>query len=644
MKILTTKLLDHTLPKGGKTRGALRDLFGFFILLGVSILSYWCSFLLRFEFDLGPAELRTWAVTVGVVSFIKAVVFSGFGLHRGWGRLLSFYDLVLLVRAATVASCTLVVVDRIVLPARLIPRSIFLLDWGTTLVFLGGLKAACRIISERSWRFFLSKDKIPAIIVGANEEGESLLRSMIRSGQCTYQVVGFVDRDHSRVGQRIGGVRVLGTLQEACTLADHHGVSELLVAGGSLSGKEIRRLMEEARSFNISVKVLPSYEQLITDKVVIRPRPVAIEDLLRRKPTELDIKQIRHWIDDKVILVTGSAGSIGAEICRQLLRFRPACLVAVDRSETGQFFLEQELLQRGQQSRLKVVLADVLDRRRMRRVLQDFKPDIIFHAAAYKHVPLMELQPGEAVKNIILATKRLADLAAQEPVDSFVLISTDKAVNPTSVMGACKRVAELYIQYLKARSSSRWITVRFGNVLDSAGSVVQVFRQQIAAGGPVTVTDPRMSRYFMTIPEAAQLVIQAGAIAASGEILLLEMGEPVRIVDLAEEMIRLSGLRPGEDIEIEFTGPRPGEKLYEELYAQDEKLIPTRHPKILIAGRAGEVPSYFVQELRRLIELANEDPEPIIEALKRIVPEYRPQRETLPLRHREVELRERRAA
>lgn len=607
-----------------------RDVAGLAVLTVVFLLSYWWSFLLRFEFQPGPAELRTVRATIGLVVFVKLLAFASFGVHRSWGHLLTFYDLVALVKAATVASGVLVVVDRVVFPARLIPRSIFLLDWGITLVILGGLKSIVRIVYEGSWRLFWPGDRIPALIVGANDEGEALLRSIIRSGQKTYQVVGFVDRDARRVGQRIGGVRVLGTLEEACLLADRYGVRELLVAGGSLSGKEIRQLVEDGRRLGIIVKVLPSYEQLITNKVVIRPRPVAIEDLLRRKPAELDLEQIREWIDGRVLLVTGSAGSIGSEICRQLLRFNPAALVAVDRAETGQFFLEQELAPAAQGRELHVLLADVLDTPRMTSIFRRFRPEIVFHAAAYKHVPLMELHPGEAVKNIVLATKRVADLAEAFGVSSFVLISTDKAVNPTSVMGACKRVAELYLQCLKDRSSGRWITVRFGNVLDSAGSVVQVFRQQIAAGGPVTVTDPRMTRYFMTIPEAAQLVIEAGAIGKSGEILLLEMGEPIRIVDLAEEMIRLSGLRPGEDIEIQFTGLRPGEKLYEELYAADEQLLPTRHPKILIAGRAGQIPENFPWHLRRLLALVDAAPEEIVEALRQTVPEYRPQRETIP--------------
>ncbi|MCS7237110.1 MAG: polysaccharide biosynthesis protein [Thermoguttaceae bacterium] len=617
---------------GGQSRLALggRDLAGLLVLAIVFAVSYWGSFLLRFEFQPGPNELRALKATIGLVVFVKLVAFALVGVHRSWGHLLTFYDLLALVKAATAASCLLVVVDRVVFPARLIPRSIFLLDWGMTLVILGGLKAIVRIAYEGSWRLFLPGDRIPAIIVGANEEGEALLRSIIRSGQAIYEVVGFVDKDARRVGQRIGGVRVLGTLEDACLIADRHGVRELLVAGGSLSGKEIRRLIDESRRLNIAVKVLPSYEQLINNKVVIRPRPVAIEDLLRRKPAELDLDQIREWIDGRVLLVTGSAGSIGSEICRQLLRFRPAVLVAIDRAETGQFFLEQELAPAARHVELHVLLADVLDRGRMSSLFERYRPDIVFHAAAYKHVPLMELHPGEAVKNIVLATKRVADLADRYRTGSFVLISTDKAVNPTSVMGACKRVAELYIQCLKERSDCRWITVRFGNVLDSAGSVVQVFRQQIAAGGPVTVTDPRMTRFFMTIPEAAQLVIEAGAIGRSGEILLLEMGEPIRIVDLAEEMIRLSGLRPGEDIEIQFTGLRPGEKLYEELYAADEQLLPTRHPKVLIAGRAGQIPENFEWNLHKLLQLVDAEPEEIIQALRETVPEYNPQRATLP--------------
>ncbi|MBN1911664.1 MAG: polysaccharide biosynthesis protein [Pirellulales bacterium] len=394
------------------------------------------------------------------------------------------------------------------------------------------------------------------------------------------------------------------------------------MATGELSGRQVRTLIDQAQKHNIRVRVLPSFEQLLSGNVVLQPREVAIEDLLRRDPVQLDHENIRQWIDGRVLLVTGSAGSIGSEICRQLLRFSPKRIVLVDRSETGQFFLERELRQRAGSVELEVCLADLLDENRMRRILDEQRPDIIFHAAAYKHVPLMESHPGEAVKNIVTATRRLVDLAVEHNVASFVMISTDKAVHPTSVMGACKRAAELYVQSLADVSSCRFVTVRFGNVLDSAGSVVPVFRDQIRAGGPVTVTHPDMQRFFMTIPEAAGLVVQAGAIGNSGEILVLDMGEPVRIVDLAADMIRLSGLRVGEDIEIAFSGIRPGEKLYEELHISGEKHLPTRHSKITVAQCSRRDPDSVLRAIEDLQTVCDSDMDAVLEQLRQLVPSY----------------------
>jgi FlaA1/EpsC-like NDP-sugar epimerase len=374
----------------------------------------------------------------------------------------------------------------------------------------------------------------------------------------------------------------------------------------------------------LEVRVLPSYAQMIAGQVAIQPRPVAIEDLLRREPVVLDLESIRRWIHDRVLLVTGSAGSIGSEICRQLLQFSPRRLVLLDRSETGQFFLERELRTMGSPVELEVCIADVLDRSRIRDVLRQHRPDVVFHAAAYKHVPLMETHPAEAVKNIVLATRQMADLSAESGAGSFVLISTDKAVHPTSVMGVCKRTAELYVQSQADHPTCRFVTVRFGNVLDSAGSVVQVFRQQIAVGGPVTVTDPAMERYFMTIPEASRLVIQAGAIGNGGQILVLDMGDPVRIVDLATDMIRLSGLRVGDDIAVEFTGLRPGEKMYEELHIEGEEQVLTCHPKIIVAHGMPCDRAWIAARIDELQRLAQSAPERVVTQLHRIVPEYRP--------------------
>jgi FlaA1/EpsC-like NDP-sugar epimerase len=392
---------------------------------------------------------------------------------------------------------------------------------------------------------------------------------------------------------------------------------------GELPGPHLRKLIDDARRGKCEVRVVPNYRQLIEGNIVIQPRPVSIEDLLQREAVRLDLQKTAEWIDGRVILVTGSAGSIGSEICRQLLQFTPQRIVLLDRAETGQFFLERELRPLASKKQIEFCIADVLDEPRMRRVLMQHRPHVIFHAAAYKHVPLMERHPQEAVRNIVTATRRLADLAMEYHSDSLVMISTDKAVNPTSVMGACKRVAELYVQSLAERSSTRFVTVRFGNVLDSAGSVVQLFRQQIAAGGPVTVTDPQMRRYFMTIPEASRLVIQAGEIGQSGQILVLDMGEPVRIVDLAADMIRLSGLRVGEDIAIEFVGLRPGEKLFEELHIPGERLLPTSHPKIIVADRKRANVADMQIAIDQLERLARENPEAIVSQLQQIVSGYR---------------------
>ena len=595
-------------------------LFGFLLPLFFAIhyMGYW----MRMEGQFGPALAHIFWSTVGWFVLVKLVIFAWFGIHRGWGRFHSFYDLITLLKAATCATVVTVLVNRFVLPHENIPRGIFLLDWGTTIVIIGGARAILRVIHEGGTSLLANSTRIPAFIVGADDAGETLLRTIIRDGSSTYRVVGFIDNNRRRLGTRIGGVRVIGTLEQTCRLALRHGVREVLIATAELSGRQIRNLVEDARQHSISVKVLPSFEQLIKGHLAIHPRPVAIDDLLQREPVELDMKNIHKWIDHRVLLVTGSAGSIGSEICRQLLKYSPKRLVLVDRSENGQFFLERELRQLYPDMELDVCIADILDQRRMNDILSEYRPDVIFHAAAYKHVPLMEDHPGEAVKNIVVATHRLADLAMSHGVESFVMISTDKAVNPTSVMGACKRTAELYVQSLSNISKCRFVTVRFGNVLDSAGSVVQVFREQIAHGGPVTVTDPKIERYFMTIPEASRLVIQAGTIGKTGQIMVLDMGDPVRIVDLATDMIRLSGLRVGDDMEIEFTGLRPGEKLYEELRASGEKLLPTIHEKITVAGHRPCNPKQILAAIDDLEKMAVNDPEQVIAQLQNVVPEY----------------------
>ncbi|HLA86158.1 MAG TPA: nucleoside-diphosphate sugar epimerase/dehydratase [Thermoguttaceae bacterium] len=590
--------------------------------MGMALAAAYClSYWLRFDGHFPDHALRSFTTTVIWFVAVQLAIFAIFRAHRGWRNFVTFYDLVTLVQATTCALLATALVHQFVAPHHAIPRSVFLLDWGVVIVAAGGARALLRILEERSWQLLTEGDKTLTLIVGANATGELLWRSITRNG-LPCRVVGFVDQDPTKVGSSVAGVPVLGTIDQTCQLAKRRGASEVLIASGELSGRQVRQLMDDAARHGIHVKVLPSYEQLITGSVSLQPRPVDINDLLRREPAQLELENIREWIDGRVLLVTGSAGSIGSEICRQLLRFSPKRLVLVDRTENGQFFLERELRGLARHVEVDVCMADVLDTTRVAAILEQHRPEIIFHAAAYKHVPMMEAHPGEAVKNIVTATRRLADLAMRHGVESFVMISTDKAVHPTSVMGACKRAAEIYVQSLWELSSCRFVTVRFGNVLDSAGSVVPLFREQIRNGGPITVTDPSMQRFFMTIPEAAGLVLQAGTIGRSGEILLLDMGEPVRIVDLAADMIRLSGLRVGDDIEIRFTGVRPGEKLYEELRVAGETELPTRHPKISIADCRRRDPAVVLEQIEQLEAVADGDDEDILQQLSVMVPTY----------------------
>jgi FlaA1/EpsC-like NDP-sugar epimerase len=482
------------------------------------------------------------------------------------------------------------------------------------------------LIRDDGWRLIASTKGVPSLIVGANDSGETLLRTIRSNPALNYRVVGFVDDRRDVQGRRIGGVPVVGTCNNLPRLVERHGIEEVLITAGDLPGTQVRRLINAAAKGNFRVKVLPSYEQLLAEQVAVHPRAVAIEDLLCRPTVELDSDGLHEWLAGQIVLVTGSAGSIGSEICRQLVKLGPAKLIAVDRAESPQFFLEQELRRLAPKTKFDVRLADLNDRGRLDALFRQAKPNVVFHAAAYKHVPLMESHCGEAVKNIVLATRNLVDLAEEHDVQSLVMISTDKAVNPTSVMGCCKRLAEQYVQARSTGSPCRLVTVRFGNVLDSSGSVVPIFREQIARGGPVTVTHPNIMRYFMLIPEAAQLVLQAGAMGQGGEIFVLDMGEPVRILDLAHDMIRLSGLRVGVDIEVEVVGLRPGEKLYEELYDEGEARHFTAHPKIMVAESAKLNLLEVIHNVNRLELVADEPNEVVRTELEQIIPLGSPQR------------------
>ena len=594
----------------GKLTPRVRRLLRVALLLPVFVAIYALAYSLRYDGHFSPIQWENLVQTMVCVVAIKLVAFGHFRFYQGWQRYLTFDDLLALGKAASASSIIMALADYLLLPSLSIPRSIFLMDWGATIIAIGGLRVGFRL--ARQWMDHLggASDRVIALIVGANDSGEALLRAINRPNTLSYRVVGFID-DAQSPGIRIGGVPVLGELRDIESIVAAQAVKEVLVSSDSISSRQLRALVADGRQLGFRVKIVPSYEQLLDQRVEIQPRSVAIEDLLRREPVRLDMHNIQDWIDGRVLMVTGSAGSIGSEICRQLLQFRPAQIVLVDRSESGQFFLERELQALAPEQNIEVCMADITDASRIETLLRRYRPDIIFHAAAYKHVPLMETNPGEAVKNIVLATRTLAELAELYGVGSLVMISTDKAVNPSSVMGACKRLAEMVVQALAEGSKCRFVTVRFGNVLDSAGSVVPIFRNQIAGGGPVTVTHPDMTRYFMTIPEASQLVIQAGAMGEGGEIFVLDMGEAVRIVDLAADMIRLSGLRVGDDIEIEFTGLRPGEKLVEELFDHREHHAFTRHEKIMVAeGRRIEIEQ--VQRAIQYLAGVIESPTPVV--------------------------------
>ncbi|MBM3999906.1 MAG: polysaccharide biosynthesis protein [Planctomycetes bacterium] len=592
------------------------------LFAAVHVGAYW----LRFDGPPRGEAFELFRRTVGLFVLVKLLAFGRYGIPHRTRDFVTFHDLLVIVKAATGAALALAIADYLIAEGFTVPRSVLLADWGATIMVLGGLLSAARWARERGLVARLGEARgrraVRALIVGANDAGEALFRAICRDSALPYHVVGFIaDRAESGV-RRVGPLAVVGNLDATCEVAERLRVREILIAAGDLPGQVVRRLVEEGARRGIGVKVVPGHHQLLEGRVDVRPRSVSIEDLLRREPVRLDHDGLHRWLSDRIVMVTGSAGSIGSEICRQVLQYRPARLVAVDRSECGQFFLERELSPLDATTEVDVVLGDLNDGIRMSRIFSEYHPQVVIHAAAYKHVPLMERHPGEAVKNITLATRSLVDLSNQHGVESFVMISTDKAVRPSSVMGACKRMAELWVQAQANRSQCRFMTVRFGNVLDSAGSVVPIFREQIARGGPVTVTHPEMRRYFMTIPEASQLVLQAGMMGRGGEIFVLDMGTPVRIVDLARDLIRLSGLREGPDIAIDFTGLRPGEKLDEELLGIAERIGATPHPKILVAqGPRPDLPR-ILERLNALRRIADGPEDDVVREIAEIVPDF----------------------
>jgi FlaA1/EpsC-like NDP-sugar epimerase len=558
---------------------------------------------LRFDWNLpGIWADRLEALLLPAV-LINIAIYYLFGFYRRVWRYAGVDDLLLIAVAVSLGSGAIYLYSLVT--GIFLPRSSYIIAWFLMLLLIGGFRLSVRLLSTFLNRPLGGGKKKKVLIVGAGEAGVLVARELKRHGDALQmKLVGYLDDDQGKQKQIIQGLPVIGRLSALPDVVAQRGVAEVVIAMPSAPYSILQEIIGLCADLQIKIKTVPGIYEILKGQVSINSlKEVEIEDLLRRPPVTVDLEAIADYLEDEIVMVTGAGGSIGGELCRQIARSKPGKLVLADHDENGIFYIHGELSRQYDDLELIPLVIDIKERDRLKKVFEKYSPKVIFHAAAHKHVPLMEINAEEAVNNNIEGSKNLIDLASEHGVGRFVFVSTDKAVNPSSVMGATKRVVEIYLQD-KARNcnSCVYCAVRFGNVLGSQGSVVEIFRRQIAGGGPVTVTDPEMKRYFMTIPEAVQLVIQAGALGQGGEIFVLDMGEPVKIVDLARDMIILSGLRPEQDIMIEFTGLRPGEKLYEELFSDRENFAVTRHERIFVAPDTAFEKTDTENELNRLRE------------------------------------------
>lgn len=588
-------------------------------------LAWLCAYWLRFNLGTIPQEFLTAGISaLFVVVPIQCVFYWYVGLYRGVWRFASLPDLMRIGQAVLAGALVCAAVLFMVTRLHGVPRSVFALYAIILGGLLGGPRFAFRWFKDYPLR---SRTGQRVIVVGAGQGGELLVRDLMRDPERRYRPVAFLDDDLAKSGREIHGLRVLGTSDDLPAAVDRLDVRMVMIAIPSANSRQMKRLVALAERSGLPVRTLPSIHDVLAGRAGMNElREVLIEDLLGREPVALNWNLIRSRLSGKAVLITGAGGSIGAELCRQIAQLSPGKLVVVDQSEINLYELDLDLKTVFPDVETSVHLCNVCDEAAVRRLMQRHAPEVVFHAAAYKHVPMLESQLREAVHNNVLGTKTVAEAALAARVSQFVLISTDKAVNPVNVMGASKRVAEIICENLQQRSASRFTTVRFGNVLGSAGSVVPLFRKQIGSGGPVTVTHPEVMRYFMTIPEACQLIMQAAAISEGGEIFVLDMGEPVKISDLAEQMIRLSGKVPGAEIEIVYTGLRAGEKLLEELFHDQEALRATKHKKILLARHRHVDSRVLKSTLTEMAEaVARYDEERLQSLLHRLAPEFGPQ-------------------
>ncbi|TGE34856.1 polysaccharide biosynthesis protein [Desulfosporosinus fructosivorans] len=578
------------------------------------------GFYLRFEGNIPQEYFLTYYHTAWAGTLIYLFVFSVFGLYNRLWQYASINELISIFFAVTVGTSSVVLVIYFLAPMRY-PNTVAVLLWLITTFLIGGSRFIGRILQDTVFSVQLPGIPKRVLILGAGDAGALAVRELKNSNYKEGYPIGIIDDAPEKQKLKLMGIPVLGTRKDITRVVKSHNVEEIIIAMPSAPGDVIRDMTELCEKSGAVIKIMPGIYNYFSGQVdTLKIRQVEIEDLLGRDQVNLDIEEVAGYLAGETVLVTGAGGSIGSELCRQICRFKPEKLILVGRGENSIFDIEQELRSDCPNINVVTEILDVKDREKVELVFRRLKPGVVFHAAAHKHVPLMERNPEEALKNNIVGTNNVAEISDLTKVKTFVLISTDKAINPTSIMGATKRVAEMIIQSLDWHSQTRFVAVRFGNVLGSRGSVIPTFKKQIAKGGPVTVTHPEMVRFFMTIPEAAQLVVQAGAMAQGGEIFILDMGKPVKIVDLARDLIRLSGLEVDVDIKIEYTGIRPGEKLYEELLTAEEGTTSTRHQRIFVA----KPNAIDVLEIESLVQLVRErgsylTREEIVEALGHVV-------------------------
>ncbi len=600
------------LPVGNQTEERLwflRRPFQFLADVAVLCGAFFLAYLLRFNFDI--EENYTYfdnaLIQLPFVVFVQFASLFLVGAYSIIWRYVSLEDIKAFLKAAVMSGTVLLLVRFLLSPERFIrwqvPLAIILMDAIFAFAGLLALRVLRRFYYESSekGKFQVGrkrKVRKSTLVVGAGRLGAATIKEVLGRADTELDIKGFIDDDRYKKGGSVGSIKVLGTTDDLARLADELNIDQVVLAIDQANSKDIRRILDICRAIPVKAQIVPSLNEIAHGRVsVSRIRDVQIEDLLGRAPVELDDENLHDFLDAKAVMVTGAGGSIGSELVRQITNFNPEILILIERTEFALFQIERELTKNFPETKFTPLLADVSDAPRMREIFRQYKPEVVFHAAAHKHVPLMEINPTEAIKNNIFATNLIGELAGEFGAKDFVLISTDKAVNPTSIMGASKRIAEIVLQNLNQIYPTHFMAVRFGNVLGSTGSVIPIFREQIQNGKAITVTDPQMTRYFMTIPEAAQLVLQAGAIGTGSEIFILDMGEPVKILDLAEDMIRLSGLQPYEDIDIVFTGIRQGEKLFEELEITGENLLKTKHPKIFI----GKIATYSGEDVANIL-------------------------------------------